>query len=59
MAYLEIMLVPKAQLFAYQDGFIVVAIFFCLAIIPAWFMRGKPRSAVAAKPAAAAEVPKP
>ncbi len=53
MYYLESILVPKAQLFAYQDGFYVVAVFFCLAIIPAWFMRGKPRSAAAAKPIAA------
>jgi DHA2 family multidrug resistance protein len=59
MAYLESMLVPKAQLFAYQDGFFVVAIFFFLAIIPAWFMRGKPRSTVAAKSIAAAGAPKP
>lgn len=39
MVFLENMLVPKAQLFAYQDGFYVVAVFFTLAIIPAWFMR--------------------
>ncbi|XBS71576.1 MFS transporter [Acerihabitans sp. KWT182] len=52
MAYLESMLVPKAQLFAYQDGFFVVAVFFFLAIIPAWFMRGKLRAAAPVKPVA-------
>ncbi|TKI06527.1 DHA2 family efflux MFS transporter permease subunit [Martelella alba] len=51
MSYLESMLVPKAQMFAYQDGFYVVAIFFFLAIIPAWFMRGKARSGINAEPA--------
>ncbi len=38
MAYLETVLVPKARLFAYQDGFYVVAIVFFLAIIPAFIM---------------------
>lgn len=38
MAYLETVLVPKARLFAYQDGFYVVAIVFFLAIVPAFIM---------------------
>jgi len=49
MYYLESMLVPKAQLLAYQDGFYVVAVFFFLALIPAWFMRGKNRANVRAE----------
>jgi EmrB/QacA subfamily drug resistance transporter len=31
-------LIPKAQMFAYQDGFMVLALVFLLAIIPAWMM---------------------
>jgi EmrB/QacA subfamily drug resistance transporter len=38
MAFLETVLIPKARLFAYQDGFFVVAIVFFLAIIPAFIM---------------------
>jgi EmrB/QacA subfamily drug resistance transporter len=41
MSYLEAMLVPKAQLLAYQDGFIVVAVMFFIALLPAWLMRRK------------------
>lgn len=50
MAYLETMLVPKAQLFAYQDGFYIVAVFFFAAIVPAWFMRGQGRPASELQP---------
>ncbi len=39
MAYLESMLVPKAQLLAYQDGFLVVAMMFFASLVPAWLMR--------------------
>ncbi|WP_110649735.1 DHA2 family efflux MFS transporter permease subunit [Salinicola peritrichatus] len=39
MAYLESVLLPKARLLAYQDGFYIVAIVFFIAIVPAWFMR--------------------
>jgi EmrB/QacA subfamily drug resistance transporter len=39
MAWLESMLVPKAQLLAYQDGFIVIAVVFFVALLPAWLMR--------------------
>jgi hypothetical protein len=31
-------IIPKAQMFAYQDGFMVLALVFLLAIIPAWMM---------------------
>lgn len=41
LAWLESMLVPKAQLMAYQDGFYLVALFFFAAVAPAWLMRGK------------------
>lgn len=40
MAFLETELIPKAQLFAFQDGFYACAIVFFLAIIPALAMRG-------------------
>ena len=44
MAYLNSMLVPKAQLLAYQDGFLVVAMVFAAALLPAWLMcRGRRR----------------
>ena len=46
MSYLETVLVPKARLFAYQDGFVVAAIVFFLAIAPAWIM-GRRRHAPA------------
>ncbi len=39
MSYLESELVPKAQMFAYQDGFLAVAAIFFLALIPAVLMR--------------------
>jgi len=39
MTYLESMLVPKAQMLAYQDGFYVVAILFFVAVLPALLMR--------------------
>ena len=42
MAYLETMLVPKAQLLAYQDGFLVVAVLFFATLLPAWLMRRQP-----------------
>ena len=38
MAYLETLLVPKARLFAYQDGFLVVAVMFFAALLPALLM---------------------
>jgi len=41
MTYLESMLVPKAQMLAYQDGFYVVAITFFVAVLPALLMRGQ------------------
>jgi len=41
MTYLESMLVPKAQMLAYQDGFYVVAITFFIAVLPALLMRGQ------------------
>jgi MFS family permease len=41
MTYLESMLVPKAQMLAYQDGFYVVAIMFFVAVLPALLMRGQ------------------
>ncbi len=44
MAYLESVLVPKAQLFAYQDGFFVVAVMFFAALLPALLMRRWRRS---------------
>jgi EmrB/QacA subfamily drug resistance transporter len=39
MHYLETLLVPKARLFAYQDGFMVVAVMFFAALLPALLMR--------------------
>jgi hypothetical protein len=44
MAYLETTLAPKAQLFAYQDGFLVVAAMFFLALLPALLMRRRSRA---------------
>ncbi|WP_406664731.1 DHA2 family efflux MFS transporter permease subunit [Gallaecimonas sp. GXIMD1310] len=41
MSYMEAVVLPKAQLLAYQDGFYVVAIVFFLAVIPAWLMRSR------------------
>jgi MFS transporter, DHA2 family, multidrug resistance protein len=38
MTYLETLIVPKAQLFAYQDGFLVVAVIFFAALLPALLM---------------------
>jgi len=40
MTYLETVLVPKARLLAYQDGFLVVAAMFFAALLPALLMRG-------------------
>ncbi|MDR3438803.1 DHA2 family efflux MFS transporter permease subunit [Telmatospirillum sp.] len=43
MAYLETVLAAKAQLFAYQDGFLIVAVMFFIALLPAMLMRrGRP-----------------
>lgn len=42
LAYLQTVVLPKAQMFAYRDGFYIVAILFFLTIVPAWFMRGRP-----------------
>jgi MFS family permease len=39
MEYLQSLLVPKARLFAYQDGFLVVAVMFFAALLPAILMR--------------------
>lgn len=39
MTYLESVLVPKARLLAYQDGFYVVALMFFIALLPALLMR--------------------
>jgi hypothetical protein len=44
MAYLETMLVPKAQLLAYRDGFLVVAAMFFVALLPALLMRRQSRA---------------
>jgi len=39
MTYLETLIVPKARLFAYQDGFFIVAVMFFGALLPALLMR--------------------
>jgi EmrB/QacA subfamily drug resistance transporter len=39
LAYLESVLVPKARMLAYQDGFLVVALMFFVSLLPAWLMR--------------------
>ncbi|WP_246494574.1 hypothetical protein [Brenneria izadpanahii] len=39
MTFIEQVLTPKAQMFAYQDGFYMVAMCFFAAIIPALFIR--------------------
>lgn len=39
MAYLETVMAPKARLLAYQDGFLVVAVMFLAALLPALLMR--------------------
>ena len=39
MEYLRTVLVPKGRLFAYQDGFMVVAMMFFAALLPALLMR--------------------
>lgn len=39
MAYLETLMGPKARLFAYRDGFLVVAVMFFAALLPALLMR--------------------
>ncbi|MEC5319376.1 DHA2 family efflux MFS transporter permease subunit [Brenneria populi subsp. brevivirga] len=41
MEFIERMLAPQAQMFAYQDGFYMVAMCFFAAIIPALFIRGR------------------
>jgi hypothetical protein len=38
VAYMETMLVPQARLFAYQDGFMIVAVMFVFALVPALMM---------------------
>ncbi|MCL2717001.1 MAG: DHA2 family efflux MFS transporter permease subunit [Alphaproteobacteria bacterium] len=55
MTYLESILVPKAQMLAYQDGFYAVAIAFFLAILPALFMRPKAPGRRHRKPAPSPE----
>lgn len=39
MSYLETVLAPKARLFAYQDGFLIVAVMFFATLLPALLMR--------------------
>jgi EmrB/QacA subfamily drug resistance transporter len=39
MAYLRTVVVPKGRLFAYQDGFMLVALMFFAALLPALLMR--------------------
>lgn len=41
LPFLARMVIPKAFMKSYQDGFMLVAIAFFLAIIPAWFMKEK------------------
>ncbi|MEA5113876.1 MAG: DHA2 family efflux MFS transporter permease subunit [Geobacteraceae bacterium] len=43
MTFLETMLVPKGQLLAYQDGFLVVAGMFFATVLPALLMRRRAR----------------
>ncbi|WKE65230.1 MDR family MFS transporter [Gallaecimonas kandeliae] len=43
LSFMEQVLLPKARLLAYQDGFFVVALVFFLAMVPAWLM--SPRKA--------------
>lgn len=43
MNYLETMVVPKAQLLAYQDGFHIVAVLFFATLLPALLMRRRAR----------------
>jgi EmrB/QacA subfamily drug resistance transporter len=50
MTYLESMLVPKAQLLAYQDGFLAAAVMFFVALLPALLMRGRRPPAAQSKP---------
>jgi EmrB/QacA subfamily drug resistance transporter len=50
LAFLETVLVPKARLFAYQDGFHVVAVVFLLAIVPAFFMGRGSKASLRAVP---------
>ena len=38
VAYMETMLVPQARLFAYQDGFMIVAVMFVFVLVPALMM---------------------
>ncbi|XHR29666.1 MAG: DHA2 family efflux MFS transporter permease subunit [Chthoniobacteraceae bacterium] len=40
-AYLESMLMPKARLLAYQDGFLVVALMFLISLAAGLLMRGR------------------
>jgi EmrB/QacA subfamily drug resistance transporter len=46
MAYLESMLVPKARLFAYRDGFLAVTVAFAFACLAATLIRGRKPAAV-------------
>lgn len=41
ISYLEAMLAPKARLLAYQDGFLIVAVIFVIALAPACLMRAR------------------
>ncbi len=50
MSYLESMLAPKAQMLAYQDGFLFVAVMFLIALLPAWLMRRRRPTARRAGP---------
>lgn len=43
LAYLETVLVPKAKLLAYQDGFLVVSVLFFITLLPAMLMRRRAR----------------
>lgn len=44
MEYMQQVVLPKARLLAYQDGFLIVAILFFLAVIPAWMMGQKSKA---------------
>ncbi|MDD2542522.1 MAG: hypothetical protein PHH28_15995, partial [Desulfuromonadaceae bacterium] len=43
LTYLEMELVPKAKLLAYQDGFLVVSVLFFATLLPAMLMRRRAR----------------
>ncbi|WP_192457592.1 DHA2 family efflux MFS transporter permease subunit [Musicola keenii] len=50
LTYLQSMVSAKAQMLAYQDGFLIVAIGFFIALLPAWFVRPRPAAANATRP---------